>query len=166
MDTIEQFQRALHRLARPVSDPPRAFPSAVGAVADPLEVLDRAVRLQWECAGQGTEIEQSRTASPPRAPPDRRSVAARAPRRMAGSLHGRARSFFDARGPAALHAREPDPHRGRAVSGEFARGSESATERATPAAVRVVFWALGDDRYYLLDVSSATGAISGVMPLR
>ena len=50
------------------------------------------------------------------------------------------------------------------MSGEFA-WFESATER-TPAAVRVVFWALGDDRYYLLDVSSATGAISGVMPLQ
>jgi hypothetical protein len=32
--------------------------------------------------------------------------------------------------------------------------------------VRVVFWALGDDRYYLLDVSSATGAISAAMPLQ
>jgi hypothetical protein len=50
------------------------------------------------------------------------------------------------------------------VSGEFA-WFESATER-TPPAVRVVFWSLGDDRYYLLDVNSATGAIIAVMPLQ
>jgi hypothetical protein len=53
---------------------------------------------------------------------------------------------------------------GQSVSGEFA-WFESATER-TPAAVRVVFWALGDDRYYLLDVNSATGDIIAVMPLQ
>jgi hypothetical protein len=53
---------------------------------------------------------------------------------------------------------------GQTVAGEFA-WFESATER-TPPVVRVVFWALTDDRYYLLDVNSADGAITAVLPLQ
>ena len=88
-------------------------------------------------------------------------------RSLRSSPHGRFATtleFLDARGKPQFTLSSPITIEGQDVSGEFA-WFESATER-TPAVVRVVFWALGDDRYYLLDVSSATGAISAVMPLQ
>lgn len=157
MDTIEQF-RELCTDGRPASDPSR-FPSA-GAVATRWK-SSTIVRLQWECAGRGIEIEHLYGITA-QVLPDRRSVAV-----LRSSPHGRfatALEFFDARGTPLFTLASPISIEGQTVSGEFA-WFESATER-TPAVVRVVFWALGDDRYYLLDVSSATGDISGVMPLQ
>jgi hypothetical protein len=163
MDTIEQFQE-LCTDGRPASDPSR-FPATVGAVATRWK-SSTIVRLQWECGGKGFEIEhlygitaQGITAQ---VLPDRRSVAV-----LRSSPHGRfatALEFIDAQGRPIFTLASPLEIDGHSVSGEFA-WFESATER-TPAVVRVVFWALGDDRYYLLDVSSATGAISAVMPLQ
>jgi len=158
MDKIERFKE-LCTDGRPVSDPSR-FPTASGAVATRWK-SSTIVRLQWECAGQDIEIEHLYGITA-QVLPDRRSVAV-----LRSSPHGRfatALEFFDARGTPLFTLSSPVRIEGQSISGEFA-WFESATER-TPAAVRVVFWALGDDRYYLLDVSSATGAISGVMPLQ
>jgi hypothetical protein len=157
MDTIEQFKE-LCTDGRPVSDPAR-FPSA-GAVATRWK-SSTIVRLQWECDGKGIEIEHLYGITA-QVLPDRRTVAV-----LRSSPHGRfatALEFFDAHGTPLFALSSPISIEGQTISGEFA-WFESATER-TPAVVRVVFWALGDDRYYLLDVSSATGDISGVMPLQ
>lgn len=158
MDKIERFKE-LCTDGRPVSDPSR-FPTASGAVATRWK-SSTIVRLQWECAGQDIEIEHLYGITA-QVLPDRRVVAV-----LRSSPHGRfatALEFFDARGTPLFTLSSPIRIEGQSVSGEFA-WFESATER-TPAAVRVVFWALGDDRYYLLDVSSATGDISAVMPLQ
>jgi hypothetical protein len=157
MDTIERF-RELCSDGRPVSDPSRF--SAAGAAASRWK-SSTIVRLQWECAGRGIEIDHvyGLTAQ---VLPDRRSVAV-----LRSSPHGRfatALEFIDARGVPRFTLASPLVIEGQSVSGEFA-WFESTTER-TPMAVRVVFWALGDDRYYLLDVNSATGAIIAVMPLQ
>lgn len=158
MDTIEQFQE-LCIDGLPVSDPSR-LPTAVGALAARWK-SSTIVRLQWQCAGRSIEIEHLYGITA-QVLPDRRSVAV-----LRSSPHGRfatALEFIDARGMPIFTLASPINIDGQSISGEFA-WFESATER-TPAAVRVVFWALGDDRYYLLDVSSATGTISGVMPLQ
>jgi hypothetical protein len=157
MDTIERF-RELCTDGRPVSDPSR-FPT-VGAAATRWKSWT-IVGLQWECGGRGVEIDHvyGLTAQ---LLPDRRSVAV-----LRSSPHGRfatALEFIDAHGVPRFTLASPLVIDGQSVSGEFA-WFESATER-TPAAVRVVFWSLGDDRYYLLDVNSATGAIIAVMPLQ
>jgi hypothetical protein len=158
MDTIEQFQE-LCIDGLPVSDPSR-LPAGVGALATRWQ-SSTIVRLQWQCAGRSIEIEHLYGITA-QVLPDRRSVAV-----LRSSPHGRfatALEFIDARGMPIFTLASPINIEGQRVSGEFA-WFESATER-TPAAVRVVFWALADDRYYLLDVSSATGTISGVMPLQ
>jgi hypothetical protein len=157
MDTIERF-RELCTDGRPVSDPSR-FPTA-GAAASRWK-SSTIVRLQWECGGRGIEIDHVHGLTA-QLLPDRRSVAV-----LRSSPHGRfatALEFIDAHGAPRFTLASPLVIDGQSVSGEFA-WFESATER-TPAAVRVVFWSLGDDRYYLLDVNSATGAIIAVMPLQ
>ncbi|MEJ0036367.1 MAG: hypothetical protein WDO68_09810 [Gammaproteobacteria bacterium] len=158
MDMIERFTE-LCTDGRPVSDPSR-FPTAAGAVATRWK-SSTIVRLQWECGGKGIEIEHLYGLMA-QVLPDRRSVAV-----LRSPPHGRfatALEFIDAQGTLIFTLASPISIEGQSVAGEFA-WFESATER-TPAVVRVVFWALGDDRYYLLDVSSATGAISAVMPLQ
>lgn len=157
MDTIERFKE-LCTDGRPLSDASRV--PSTGAAASRWK-SSTIVRLQWECAGKGIEIDHVYGITA-QLLPDRRSVAV-----LRSSPHGRfatALEFIDAHGEPRFTLASPIDIEGQSVSGEFA-WFESATER-TPAAVRVVFWALGDDRYYLLDVSSATGAISGVMPLQ
>ncbi len=158
MDTIEQFQE-LCTDGRPVSDPSRSPPAA--GVAASRWKSSTIVRLQWECGGRGIEIEHVYGITA-QVLPDRRSVAV-----LRSSPHGRfatALEFIDARGAPRFTLASPIEIEGQRIPGEFA-WFESASER-TPAAVRVVFWALGDDRYYLLDVSSATGRISAVLPLQ
>ncbi len=158
MDTIEQFKE-LCTDGRPVADPSR-FPCVPGAVATRWK-SSTIVRLQWQCDGKGIEIEHLYGITA-QVLPDRRSVAV-----LRSTPHGRfatALEFFDARGTPLFTLSSPIEIEGQSVSGEFA-WFESATER-TPAVVRVVFWALGDDRYYLLDVSSASGDITAVMPLQ
>jgi hypothetical protein len=157
MDTIERF-RELCTDGRPVSDPAR-FPTASAAAG--RWKSSTIVRLQWECGGRGIEIDHVHGLTA-QLLPDRRSVAV-----LRSSPHGRfatALEFIDAHGVPRFTLASPLVIDGQSVSGEFA-WFESATER-TPAAVRVVFWSLGDDRYYLLDVNSATGAIIAVMPLQ
>jgi hypothetical protein len=157
MDTIERFKE-LCTDGRPLSDPARVPPTGAAASRWKSSTI---VRLQWECAGKGVEIDHVYGITA-QLLPDRRSVAV-----LRSSPHGRfatALEFIDAHGEPRFTLASPIDIEGQSVSGEFA-WFESTTER-TPAAVRVVFWSLGDDRYYLLDVSSATGAISGVMPLQ
>jgi hypothetical protein len=162
METIEQFKE-LCTDGRAVTEHSRylaAGGASTGAAASRWK-SSTIVRLQWECGGRGIEIEHlyGLTAQ---LLPDRRSVAV-----LRSSPHGRfatALEFIDARGTPRFTLQSPVQIEGQSVSGEFA-WFESATER-TPPVVRVVFWALGDDRYYLLDVNSANGAITDVLPLQ
>jgi hypothetical protein len=157
MDTIERFTE-LCTDGLPLSDPSRF---AVTGAAAARWKSSTIVRLQWECAGERIEIDHLYGIAA-QLLPDRRSIAV-----LRSSPRGRfatALEFIDARGAPMFTLASPVDIEGQRVSGEFA-WFESATER-TPAAVRVVFWALGDDRYYLLDVSSATGAVSAVLPLQ
>jgi hypothetical protein len=154
MDTIEQY-RELCMDGRALGEHPR-----------PAAALDRwksstVVRLQWTCGGQSIEIEHlyGLTAQ---LLPDRRSVAV-----LRSSPQGRfasALEFIDAHGKPRFALESPVQIEGQSVAGEFA-WFESATEQSPPV-VRVVFWALADDRYYLLDVSSTDGAVSAVLELQ
>ncbi|MEJ1964235.1 MAG: hypothetical protein WDO56_22890 [Gammaproteobacteria bacterium] len=158
METIEQYKE-LCTDGRPVIDPSR-FPAAGGAAASRWK-SSTIVRLQWECAGRDVEVEHSHGLTA-QVLPDRRSVAV-----LRSSPHGRfatALEFLDARGVPRFRLESPIRIEGQSVTGEFA-WFESAAER-TPPVVRVVFWSLGDDRYYLLDVNSASGSISEVLPLQ
>ncbi len=153
------IQRALHRR-----------PAGVGplTLSRPREARWRpagSLRRSFACSGSApARVSKSNicTASPPRCCRTAAASPCAARHRMAGSRPRSSSSMRAARRSSRSQARSAS--RVKCVSGEFA-WFESATER-TPAAVRVVFWALGDDRYYLLDVSSATGDISGVMPLQ
>jgi hypothetical protein len=154
MDTIEQYKE-LCTDGRAVGEPPRS------PVALERWKSSTVVRLQWKCGGKGVEIEHLYGLTA-RVLPDRRTVAV-----LRSSPHGRfatALEFFDARGMPRFTLASPVQLEGQTVAGEFA-WFESATER-TPPVVRVVFWALTDDRYYLLDVNSADGAITAVLPLQ
>jgi hypothetical protein len=154
MDTIEQY-RELCTDGRAVGEQPR-----------PPAVTERwksstIVRLQWECGGRGVEIEHLYGITA-QVLPDRRSVAV-----LRSPPHGRfatALEFLDARGARRFVLESPLLIDGQRITGEFA-WFESATEHSPPV-VRVVFWALADDRYYLLDVNSANGEITAVLPLQ
>jgi hypothetical protein len=118
------------------------------------------VRLQWECAGRAIEIEHLYGITA-QVLPDRRAVAV-----LRSSPRGRfanALEFFDARGVPLCRLDSPVVIDGQSVSGEFA-WFESPIERA-PHTVRVVFCGQSD-RYYLLDVNPANGAITAVLPLQ
>ena len=156
METIEQYKE-LCTDGR-AAGPPTPAPSGVAASRWKSSTI---VRLQWECGGRDIEIEHLHGLVA-QVLPDRRSVAV-----LRSSPHGRfatALEFIDARGVTRFTLESPVQIEGQSVSGEFA-WFESATERSPPV-VRVVFWSLGDDRYYLLDVDSANGAISDVLPLQ
>ncbi len=158
MDTIEQYKE-LCTDGRSVADNSR-FAATQGATAGRWK-SSTIVRLQWECGGRGIEIEHLHGLTA-QVLPDRHSVAV-----LRSSPHGRfatAVEFIDARGVTRFTLESPVQIEGQSVTGEFA-WFESATER-TPPVVRVVFWSLGDDRYYLLDVESVTGAITDVLPLQ
>ena len=119
------------------------------------------VRLEWECNGRPIEISHLYGLMA-QLLPDRSGVAIL--RASVRSRFSPALELIEPDGETRFTLESPIQVDGRNVVGEFA-WFESAMEH-TPPVVRVVFWALGDDRYYLLDVSSATGAISGVMPLQ
>ncbi len=152
MDTIEQF-RQLCTDGRSVGD-------RLPAVIDRWK-SSTVVRLQWMCGERGVEVEHLYGITA-QLLPDRRSVAV-----LRSPPHGRfatALEFLDPYGERRFVLESPILIEGQPVTGEFA-WFESAAER-TPPVVRVVFWALAGDRYYLLDVNSADGRITAVLPLR
>ena len=152
MDTIEQF-RELCTDGRTVGD-------RLPAVIDRWK-SSTVVRLQWKCGERGVEVEHLYGITA-QLLPDRRSVAV-----LRSPPHGRfatALEFLDPHGQRRFVLENPILIEGQPVIGEFA-WFESATERSPPV-VRVVFWALAGDRYYLLDVNSADGRITAILPLQ
>ena len=119
------------------------------------------VRLEWECNGRPIEISHIYGLMA-QLLPDRSGVAI---------LRASVRSRFS----PALELIEPDggirftlesPIRidDHDVVGEFA-WFESPQPKAAHA-VRMVFWSVAGDRYFLLDVDADTGVITAVMPLQ
>jgi hypothetical protein len=158
MDTIERY-RELCTDGRALAERSRR-PAAMQAAAGRWK-SSTVVRLQWECGGQGIEIEHLYGITA-QLLPDRRTVAV-----LRSSPRGRfatALEFIDARGTPRFTLASPVLIEGQLIEGEFA-WFESAVEH-TPPVVRVVFWAVPDDRYYLLDVNSTNGVITAVLPLQ
>jgi hypothetical protein len=153
MDTIEQYKE-LCTDGRAASERAR-LPLAVERWKS-----STIVRLQWECAGRGVEIEHVYGITA-QLLPDRRVVAV-----LRSSPHGRfsnALEFFDAHGAPLCRLESPVVIDGQKIHGEFA-WFESPIERA-PATVRVVFCGVFD-RYYMLDVNPTNGEITAVLPLQ
>jgi hypothetical protein len=154
MDTIEHF-RELCTDGYAVGDQ-RRLPAAMERWKS-----STVVRLQWTCGGEGIQVEHLYGLSA-QVLPDRRGVAV-----LRSPPHGRfatALEFLDARGRVRFTLASPVQIEGQCVAGEFA-WFESPADTTQPV-VRVVFWAVADDRYYLLDVSSADGSISAILPLQ
>ncbi len=152
METIEQFTE-LCTDGRSVAE---RLPSAVERWKS-----STVVRLQWQCGDRGVEIEHLYGIAA-QVLPDRRSVAV-----LRSSPHGRfasALEFLDAYGQRRFVLESPVVIEGQQVIGEFA-WFESTAQGSLPI-VRVVFWALTGDRYYLLDVNATDGRITAVLPLQ
>ena len=124
------------------------------------------VRLEWECNGRRVEISHIYGLMA-QLLPDHSAVAI---------LRASVRSRFS----PALELIEPDgqirftlesPIRIEAhdVIGEFAwfeGGAQTSPRPRAVHAVRMVFWSVAGDRYFLLDVDAQTGVITAVMPLQ
>lgn len=119
------------------------------------------VRLAWECNGRAVEISHIYGLMA-QLLPDRSGVAI---------LRASIRSRFS----PALEVIEPDgetrftlesPIRidARNVVGEFAWFESPQPDAAH--LLRLVFWSVSGDRYFLLDVDAKTGVITAVMPLQ
>lgn len=161
MDTIEQF-RELCTDGRSVAE--RLQPGAGRGVSQrwPSQwQSSTVVRLQWKCGEQGVEVEHL-YGIVAQLLPDRRSVAV-----LRSPPHGRFATtleFLDARGQRRFVLESPLLIEGQRIAGEFA-WFESTAEGSSPL-VRVVFWALSGDRYYLVDVNATDGCITAVLPLQ
>jgi hypothetical protein len=119
------------------------------------------VRLQWECKGRSVEISHVYGLMA-QLLPDRSGVAI---------LRASVRSRFS----PALELVEPDGETrftlaspiligGHDIVGEFA-WFESPHPKSAQI-VRMVFWSIAGDRYFLLDVDAGSGVIRAVMPLQ
>jgi hypothetical protein len=119
------------------------------------------VKLEWLCKGKPVEIHHPYGLMG-QLLPDRRSLAllrSSPHRRFADTLE-----FIDAHGDTQLTLESPLQLNGERPIGEFAWFE--APRPDAPRLVRVVFWASGDDTYYLLDVNSDSGFIAAVQPLQ
>ena len=119
------------------------------------------VKLEWSCKGKPVEVQHAYGLMA-QLLPDRRSVAvlrSSPHRRFAETLE-----FIDARGDTQLTLDSPLQLDGKRIIGEFAWFESPRADG--PRIVRVVFWARGDDAYYLLDVNSDSGVITASHPLQ
>jgi hypothetical protein len=119
------------------------------------------VKLEWVCNGSPVEIEHMYGLMA-QVLPDRRSLALlrSSPRHRFAELL----EFIDARGATHLIIASPLALAGKSVDGEFAWFE--APRAHAPKIVRVVFWARGDDSYFLLDVNAESGSIAEIQPLQ
>jgi hypothetical protein len=119
------------------------------------------VKLEWVCNGRPVEIAHMYGLMA-QVLPDRRSLALlrSSPRhRFAEMLE-----FIDAHGETHLTIESPLQLAGKSVAGEFAWFE--APRALSPHIVRVVFWARGDDTYFLLDVNADSGVVAAIQPLQ
>jgi hypothetical protein len=152
MDTIEQF--------RELCTDGRSVAERSSSVTERWK-SSTVVRLQWKCGERRIEIEHVYGIAA-QVLPDRRSVAVlRVPPqgRFATALE-----FLDPYGQRRFVLESPLIIDGQRVTGEFA-WFETTADGALPV-VRVVFWTLTGDRYFLLDVSATDGRITAFLPLQ
>lgn len=119
------------------------------------------VRLEWECNGRSIEISHiyglmAQLLS------DCSGVAIL--RASVRSRFSPALELIEPTGETRFTLESPIRIDNRDVIGEFA-WFESPQPRAARR-VRLVFWSVAGDRYFLLDVDAETGVITGVLPLQ
>jgi hypothetical protein len=119
------------------------------------------VRLEWECDGRSVEIAHIYGLMA-QLLPDRSGVAIL--RASVRSRFSPALELIEARGDTRFTLESPVRIEGQDVAGEFAWFESPQTR--TGHAVRVVFWSIAGDRYFLLDVDARAGVIVAVMPLQ
>jgi hypothetical protein len=119
------------------------------------------VRLQWECGGQTIEVSHLYGLMA-QLLPDRSAVAV-----LRASLKSRfspALELIEPSGETRFTLASPIRIDGQDVMGEFAWFESPHGE--VGRSVRMVFWSVAGDRYFLLDVDARTGVITAVMPLQ
>ena len=119
------------------------------------------VRLEWECNGRPVEIAHIYGLMA-QLLPDRSGVAI-----LRASLRSRfspALEMIDPDGEIRFTLESPVRIDGQDVVGEFAWFESPQPDAANT--VRMVFWSVAGDRYFLLDVAAETGVITAVMPLQ
>lgn len=119
------------------------------------------VRLEWECNGRSVEISHIYGLMA-QLLPDGSGVAI-----LRASLRSRfspALELIEPDGEVRFTIQSPIRIDGLDVVGEFA-WFESPQPDSTHL-VRMVFWSVAGDRYFLLDVDARTGVITAVMPLQ
>jgi hypothetical protein len=124
------------------------------------------VRLEWECNGRSVEISHIYGLMA-QLLPDRSGVAI-----LRASLRSRfspALELIEPDGETRFTLESPIRIENQDVAGEFAwfeAGVEASPRRKAAYTVRMVFWSVAGDRYFLLDVDARTGVITAVMPLQ
>lgn len=119
------------------------------------------VRLEWECNGRPVEISHIYGLMA-QLLPDCSGVAI-----LRASLRSRfspALELIEPDGEVRFTLESPIRIDDQDVIGEFA-WFESPQSQAAHV-VRMVFWSVAGDRYFLLDVDARTGVITAVMPLQ
>jgi len=119
------------------------------------------VRLEWECNGRPIEISHLYGLMA-QLLPDRSGVAIL--RASVRSRFSPALELIEPDGETRFTLESPIRVDSQNVSGEFA-WFESPQPKAARV-VRMVFWSVAGDRYFLLDVDAETGVITAVMPLQ
>ena len=119
------------------------------------------VRLEWECNGRPVEIAHIYGLMA-QLLPDRSGVAIL--RASVRSRSSRALELIEPDGEIRFTLESPIRIDSHDVMGEFAWFESPQPSLAR--AVRMVFWSVAGDRYFLLDVDAETGVITAVMPLQ
>ena len=119
------------------------------------------VRLEWECNGRPIEVSHIYGLMA-QLLPDRSGVAI-----LRASLRSRfspALELIEPDGETRFTLESPIRIDDHDLIGEFA-WFEAPRPRGVHV-VRLVFWSIADDRYFLLDVDAETGVIEAVEPLQ
>jgi hypothetical protein len=119
------------------------------------------VRLEWECNGRTVEISHIYGLMA-QLLADRSGVAI-----LRASLRSRfspALELIEPDGETRFTLESPIRIEDRNVVGEFAWFESPQPDAAH--LLRLVFWSVSGDRYFLLDVDAKTGVITAVMPLQ
>jgi len=119
------------------------------------------VRLEWVCNGRPVEISHLYGVMA-QLLPDRSGVAIL--RASVRSRFSPALELIEPNGETRFTLESPIRIDSQDVYGEFA-WFESPQPKAARV-VRMVFWSVAGDRYFLLDVDAETGVITAVMPLQ
>jgi hypothetical protein len=119
------------------------------------------VRLEWECNGRTVEISHIYGLMA-QVLPDCSGVAVL--RASVRSRFSPALEMIEPDGETRFTLESPIRIDGRDVVGEFAWFESPHPTDAR--VVRMVFWSMAGDRYFLLDVDAQTGVITAVMPLQ